>query len=545
MATITFSFKDLAKEGLDAATLEERVPQFGIEIEKINGDEVTFDITPNRPDLLDFTGFVRAFLNFTGQRQPRENTYVIDKAPALEVQVTAAVSDTRPFIAGIVVKDLDLTGSKLRYLINFTEKLCDTYGRRRRKFAVGLHNLDVISAPLTYDAARKKEFVPLGSAKKASFESIIKEHAKGIEYSNTLNGGAEGMYPYLVDSKNNIMGMIPIINSEFTRVTEQTKNLFVDVTGMSKNGIDQATRLLACSFIDAGAKVYPCTINYAKKKVTTPTLEYKDIKVKISEIQLSLGIFIDPDKIVGLANKLGHVSAKYAKLLLARVAPYRVDVLNEQDIIEDIAIAYGYSKIAPIPVVSISPGHPDEETEYAGRLALVMVGLGFNEAMNTYLTNEKLNFDSMTRAYEADKTVRISYSKTENISMLRTNILHELLQNLSISKKERMPQRLFEIGNVFSVINGKPKEDRDIAFVSEHSKANFSEIKSLAESVLSHMRIEDYEIAAAHDGAFIEGRCASIKVKGRSIGTFGEIHPNVLDMFGLEEPVVAAELELL
>jgi phenylalanyl-tRNA synthetase beta chain len=349
----------------------------------------------------------------------------------------------------------------------------------------------------------------------------------------------------LADAKNNIMGMIPIINSEFTRVTAQAKNLFIDITGTSKNGIDQACRLLACSLIDMGSEVHPCTVSYAAKKETGPILEYKDVKVKITEIQRSLGVPIDLDKVIGLANKLGHVAAKYNSLLLARVAPYRVDVMNEQDIVEDIAIAYGYDRIDPLPVLGAFQGVPDEAIEYANKLAMIMVGLGFTEAMNTYLTNERVNSGSMMHKYDADETVRVSYSKTENMTMLRTNILHELLQNLSESRSERMPLRLFEIGSIFSVKGGKAAEGRNMAFVSEHSKANFAEIKSFTESALRHMHIDSYTVEDARDNAFIEGRCASVKVKGRSIGHFGELHPKVLENFGLEEPTVAAELELL
>lgn len=108
-----------------------------------------------------------------------------------------------------------------------------------------------------------------------------------------------------------------------------------------------------------------------------------------------------------------------------------------------------------------------------------------------------------------------------------------------------MPLRLFEVGSVFSVKNGKAIEGKNMAFVSEHSKANFSEIKAVTESLLKHMNVDSYTLESTHDSAFIEGRCAAIKVKGRIIGNFGELHPKVLENFGLEEPTVAAELELV
>ena len=84
---------------------------------------------------------------------------------------------------------MDFTEDKLRYFINFTEKLCDTYGRRRRKFAIGLHNLDVINSPLVYDAARDKEFVPLGSNRKMSFEN---DHRRARERAWSTAAYSEG-----------------------------------------------------------------------------------------------------------------------------------------------------------------------------------------------------------------------------------------------------------------------------------------------------------------------------------------------------------------
>ena len=87
-------------------------------------------------------------------------------------------------------------------------------------------------------------------------------------------------------------------------------------------------------------------------------------------------------------------------------------------------------------------------------------------------------------------------------------------------------------------------ETRNIAVVSEHSRSNFSEIKGAVVELLKAIGPIKFELKEAKDRAFIEGRCASLVVGGRSIGVFGEIHPEVLSNFGLEEPVAAAELSL-
>lgn len=320
MATVTFEYKDLEKAGVDVKELERQLPRLGVDVEDVGAKEITVDIAPNRPDMLDFNGFVRAYSAFVGRGRARENRYRVDRKPAVEIQTTLAVASVRPLIAGVVAKGVDFTDDTLRYFINFTEKLCETHGRRRRKFAIGLHNFDAIHSPLVYDAARGKEFVPLGSNRKMSFEKIIAEHAKGMEYGRILEGSddEEKRYPYIADAKGSIMGMIPIINSELTRVTSKTRNLFVEVTGVSKNGVDQAARILACSFIDMGASVYPCVVKYSAREEVTPDMEYREIKVRTSDIERSLGVAVGQDKAVELTNRMGYVSAKYGRMLSQR-----------------------------------------------------------------------------------------------------------------------------------------------------------------------------------------------------------------------------------
>jgi phenylalanyl-tRNA synthetase beta chain len=544
VATIDYSVADLKGYGIDKDRLPKLVESLGMEVVSLDDGEAVLDITPNRPDLLDMVGFARSMSFFSGRSVPKENFYSINNQPIMEVEVGKAVKRIRPFIAAFAVKGIDLSGNRLKYLINFTEKFCDTYGRRRKKIAMGLHNLDVVKGPLRYDAVHDKSFVPLGSDKEKSFAEIIASDEKGMEYGSILaTNNPKELYPYFSDS-NNVLSMPPIINSELTRVKSSTKNLLVDITGPSLHAVTSTASLFACSFIDSGAEVYPCIVSYGNKKIVTPELTYKESRIKKLSVERTIGAVIEEGRMIGLLNRMGYIAAKYGNYILVYTPPYRLDVLNEQDITEDVAIAYGYENIAPLPVVGFSIGVAEDYREFFNSMSELMIGLGFSEAMNVYLTSEKLNFDSLTRSHEPDSFVGITYSKTEAATMLRTSVLPQLLQNLGQSVHERMPQRLFEIGSTFSVEKGKVKETQRLCFVSEHSKANFSEIRSVIEVMVKHLGLKKYLIKEHDDAAFIKGRCASIEVGGKMLGYFGEIAPQVLENFKLEEPVVAAELRM-
>ena len=541
MASVTFGLKELKAKGLDERKILEFMPKFGMEVESHGADEITVDITPNRPDLLDSVGMARQLRYFSGIAEPKEKGYKLSGSSGVRVEVGNGAASVRPFAACIAVKNANLSGTRLKDLINFTEKLAVTYGRKRRKMAIGLHNLGAVKGgKLTYDASRSGEFVPLDGKRMMTFEQIIKEHEKGMEYSDTVKTKGGTLSAFLKDEEK-ILAMIPIINSEATRVTESTSELLVFVDGTSKKTVNDTMKILACSFIDSGADVYSCAIKYKGLDETVPNLSAVEVRIRNSRIEKTIGARIDPDQMVSLANRMGYFGAKYGAYTLVYVPPYRADVLNEQDVIEDIAMAYGYDRIKPAPIPSSQPGMPDRSTERNHALYNMMVGLGFTEAMNMYLTNERTNFENMRRKYAKGEVMGLMNSKTESITMLRTSLLPCLLSDLRASTKERMPQKMFELGKVFSMEEGRINEQDRMALVSEHSKANFSEVRGVIGAIYDSTAAK-YEVAEHSDPAFIEGRCAKVVVNGKDVAVFGEVHPAVLSNFKIEEPVVAAEL---
>lgn len=542
MATIKFLISDLKPYGIEKPKLERIVASLGMEVEKIDDGEVTIDITANRPDLLDIAGFGRAASCFLGKKILKEGYYKIIDSPILQIKVSSSVKRIRPFIAAFVVKNVEMSSNRLKYLINFTEKFCDTYGRKRKKLAIGLHNFDNVKGSLLYSVGNES-IIPLGNSRSMSFENTLKETEKGREYGNIISS-FKGSYPYLKDSEK-VISLIPITNSEATKVTKNTKNLFIEVTGTSKSAVEQTAALMACSFIDEGVRVLPCTIIYNNTTVKTPELGYREMRIKPAEVDRALGTsLLDFNSIITLLGKMGHSAAKYGNNVIAYIAPYRLDVIDERDLIEDIAIAYGYDKITPLPIVGAEVGMYGELSEWIDRISIKMVGLGFSEAINNNLTNQKMNFANMGRKYEENSIVSIAQSKSESITMLRTSVVPSLLHNLAISTHESMPQKLFEIGKGFSLKKGKIIERNILAFVSEHPKANFSELKSVVEALLQTSVTDQIKLKEHNTPEFIDGRCALILIGTTQVGIIGEVTPQVLTNFKIDDPVVAAELDL-
>ena len=543
MTKVEFMLSDFRALGLAQEELESAIPGIGMEVEELSGKSIKIDVTPNRPELLNFDMMANALLMFTGKRKPDAEKYKAEDAQSPKVVVDESVTGIRPYISCMIARGLDLSGNRLRYLIDFSEKLSEGYGRHRSKLAMGIHNLDAINGNIEYLAGDGK-FIPLGSSEARSFTDILRDSQKGVAYSHTVSKG-NGKVPYLRDSEK-ILSMIPIINSEASKISHSTKNLFIDMTGTSSTAVSDAADIMACALIAGGATVQRILLDYSKdgKTETTPRLEAKSTRVGVHKAEKSLGFYLDSGKIAGLAERMGHIGYVYGRSLVIKSAPYRKDILGEQDIVEDIAMAYGFDRIEPLPVVSQSFGAIGKHTESYELASEIMVGMGYSEAMNNYLTSESTCFTKMCRKRDEKSSISVEYSKTENMSVLRDIVLPSLMEDLERSANEPMPQSLFEFGSVFSMHNGRAIEGTRLALVKEHSKANLSEAASCIKEFCLRFYGKAPDFKDSENEYFIKGRCADVVVDGKRIGAIGEVSPAVLRNFNLSDPVIAAELSI-
>lgn len=535
-------FNSLIKFRMSDEQLKVQISKLGLEVESMTKDELEIELSPARPDLLDPVGIARALRYF--MHKSDKFHYKLDgKTPEMTITVSNSVKGMRPFIAGMVVKGVKLDDLSLQQLMSFTDKFCDTFGRKRRKIAVGIHNLDSIeSEELSYTLAKDDRFIALNSKEQESFSNLLKTNRKGIDYGEAIEYGKSG-YPVLKDSKG-VLALIPIVNSERTKVTKSTKNLLVDVTGSSEYAIGKSIDMLAAMFIDMGAKVYPVITAYGSAKKVYPAMDSGYISVALEEIWKSLGVKFDYRAAISLANKMGYEAASVGKTIRFSIPEYRIDIINEQDIIEDIAIAYGYDYIQPVGLPSYNAGSLESATLRNRNIESIMVGMGFTQAMNSYLTNASVNYEKMGIEHPKGEAVTLANSVNSTISMVRTWLLPSLMGNLSKSQHESMPHRLFELDMAFSVnARKRVSEGYRIAAVISDPKANLNDVKAVLEELMYMNRV-NYSVSEFAHGSFIEGRCGKIKVDGRGVGFFGEVHPKILNSFSIDEPVSAFEINL-
>ncbi|VVB60392.1 Phenylalanine--tRNA ligase beta subunit [uncultured archaeon] len=541
MPTVTFDKKAVLKyigKAVPDEVLKDRISMIGTDLEKVDDKEIVVEIFPNRPDMLSEEGFSRAISAFMGIK-PGFKKYDVKKS-------CYATTNSNPlpywsYVVTAIVKGLDFNDEKIRQVIQLQEKLGVTLLRRRKKGGIGLYPLDKIKLPITFtsDAPEKIRYRPLEYPGVISGKEILEKHPTGREYAHICKGWEK--LPYFVDAAGTIMSMPPIVNShDVGKITEGTKDVFIEATGTDLNALKVALNIVVTALADMGGKIYSMEIIQGKEKFDTPDLIPSKMKLNRNYINKLLGLDISESDIKKLLAKMGLGFENNSAL----VPEYRVDILHPMDLVEDIAIAYGYENFkAEIPRVA-TIGEESRGAILKRKLAEVLVGIQFLECNTYHLSNEtdlieKMNAKKVTLV-KAANAVNIEYTA------MRNAILPVLMKILSENTRYEYPQRIFEAGTVFVEDTGAENgvlEKTTLAAVSAHLNADFSEIKAILDALFRAFDIK-YEVKEKENPTYISGRCAEIIVAGQSVGFIGEIHPQVLNNWQIEMPVAAFEIDV-
>ena len=128
-------FNSLLKLRISDEQLKDQISKLGLEIESMTKDEIEIELNASRPDLLDPVGIARA-LRYFMHKSDRFHYELNGNKPEMAINVSKSVKNVRPFIAGMVVKGIKLDDTSLQQLMSFTDKFCDTFGRKRKKIAI-------------------------------------------------------------------------------------------------------------------------------------------------------------------------------------------------------------------------------------------------------------------------------------------------------------------------------------------------------------------------------------------------------------------------
>lgn len=511
--------------------------KFGLDLESKAG-ELNFEVTSDRVDIVSKYSLASVFASQLGVSLRRHQHVKKEKSMAV------AEKTERGFVNAIHVKLDDRIGEDLAEIISMQERLDKNIGRNRKKAAIGFFDYNKISFPVVYGEREESRvnFVPLGYSSKKTYREIVGEVKQGKEYA-----GLYGKKPVVwSDSRGDILALLPVINSNGYSVNEDTRELFVDITGTDKETVNAVTKILIYNLQFLG-EVSQILVKYSSgARPSDFSLGVHRFYLNESAVESMLGVRIGIGKIKKMLSSLDYGIEPKGKDILVSPPFYRQDIMHQVDIIDDVMRVFGVEKIPAVLPHSYTDGEFLGSHYTSQNIREILAGFGYQEIDLNVLTNEKYQFGST--GIDARDYASLLPLKSGDVTMAGKNLFPELLRLISNNLHKKFPQRIFSLSNTVEKGTGDTifENRQKLSVVACEKEANVTDIlsiikKTLKDSFLMEKISLDYT-EGEYSNAFIKGRAYTIYADGKQIGVAGEVHPKVLNAFGIELPIALAEI---
>lgn len=580
-------------------------------------DEVIYkiDVPANRYDLLCIEGISRSLKVFLGDMDA-PSFKVLEASDEKSSSMTVIKSNTdtiRPYVVCAILRDVTFDEARYQSFIELQDQLHRNLCRNRTLVAIGTHDLDEVKGPFTYDARAPKDikFVPLTHTDEGrEFDGAsLMEHYETEVACKHLKPFVpiikdSPLYPVVLDSEGKVLSLPPIINGAKSRITLNTKNVFIECTATDLTKANIVLDTVVAMFSEYAAQpfsVEPVTVNYVdeSEKVVdsyvTPRMYTRKETASIKMVNSIIGIDVDPEPMATLCNKiqlgpariLPAVDEEEGLLLEVTVPPTRSDILHAVDIAEDIGIAYGYNNIVRKVPQTCTVGREQPLNQLGDLLREEIGRAGYVEVLTHGLCSRKDNFTALRRPV----TAAVSLSNPANVEyeVVRTSLLPGLLKCLQHNKSMSFTGgfKLFEVSDVVlpddkhvvaqSIVGAK--NARRVCATYSGPTSGFEVIHGLVDRIMTLCEVAaqaDYVASSGNayvqvhckdgwyytirelkcdasdvSGTYFPGRAAEIVLTSPKtgkepvvIGTFGILHPEVLGAFDILYPTSAVELDL-
>ncbi|MGD9381614.1 MAG: phenylalanine--tRNA ligase subunit beta [Candidatus Thorarchaeota archaeon] len=537
---------NLIGKKLSLKELEDALFLIKAEVEKVEGNIIEIEVNPDRQDMLSTEGIARAVRAFL-----RIETGLVKyptKKSGLDAIVKQGLTKIRPYLACSIIKGVETDDELIKEYMHLQEALTATHGRNRKKASIGLYVFDDIQFPLIYGPRKPEDiaFVPLGYEIEMNGPTILTDHEKGVDFGSIISGFKK--WPLLYDSKGEVLSLPPIINSnDLGRITTDTHNLFVEVTGTHLPTVNQALNIMTTSLAERNGRVESITVVYPDGTThETPDFSPEQMMISKDEINRLSGLDLDKTGIIDALGRTGYgAKQRKAGQIEVLIPSYRVDVLHPVDVIEDIAIGYGFDRIEPGMPQTMTTGKAKPVTGLKNKVRDLMVGAGYQEIMSYVMSSPELLNDKVLR----DRPLVVTANpKSREYSVLRNSLLPILLAFASQNQHAEYPQKIFEVGDVAvpdEMMETRIQQIPSVCGLVTDTTVNITDLANEIGFLLRNMGFDSrFAYKKREDSTFIKGRSADILLDDEPVGLFGEVNPKVLSNLELGTPVVAFEIYL-
>lgn len=529
--------------------------------------------------MLCFEGIVSNLNVFRGKTAPPKYRLVEPSSGKLEsITVKPEAEQVRPYVSGAILRNIKFDKSRYESFISLQDKLHQNLARNRTLVSIGTHDYDTIKGPFTYEALPPKDikFIPLNQTKEMDSAELMNFYENDKHLGRFLHIIRDSpVYPAIYDSNRVVCSLPPIINGDHSKITLDTTNVFIEITATDLTKLDIVTDIMVTMFsmyCSEPFTVEPVQINSDHNNQTriTPNLKPRVAEVEIDYLNSCTGLNESPENLCKLLSKMSYTSAPSSKdpnILEVAIPPTRADVLHQCDVMEDLAVCYGYNNLPrTAPSRSATVGAPLPVNKLSDIIRIEAAVAGWSEVMPLILCSHDENFAWLNRKDDGNTVVRLANPKTAEYQVVRSSLLPGLLKTIRENKGHSVPMKIFEVSDVVfkdETQERKARNERHFAAAWYGRTSGFEIVHGLLDRVLLMLRTsfltheeglsgksidfeikenpskpDGYWIEELDDATFFAGHAASVYLrlggKERRVGEFGILHPTVLEKFDLK-----------
>lgn len=556
--------------------------EFGIELdedttEECQGDErpqLKIEVPANRYDMLCIEGIAQALNEFLGHKKAAD--YKLNPStPEISLTIEKSTESIRPYAAGAILRNVEFDERRYNSFIALQDKLHTNLCRNRTLVAIGTHDFDTLTPPFTYRALSPKEikFIPLNQTKELDGEELMEFYEKDKNLGKYLHIIKDSpVYPVIFDSKDTVCSLPPIINSNHSKISLNTKNVFIEVTGTDRTKTEIVINQMIAMFsgyCKNEFEVEPIEIisEHNKENRVTPNITPKKFEAEIPYINSCLGLDLSGEEISKFLQKMSlqsKPSSSNKDILDVEVPITRSDILHQCDIMEDVGIAYGFNNLErtkPKGDSLVSAALPINKV--ADILRLASAQAGYAEVLPLTLCSHDENFRFLRTKDDNKTAVKLENPKTIEYQVVRTTLIPGILKTIKENRKHSLPIKVFECGDI--VLKNPELErgafnQRNWSAIYAGKTSGFEFVQGLLGKMMQTLRTKWLENPKEQTGrgywieqdnenpTFFPGRGAKIFFRPaegeepKHIGAIGVLHPEVLGHFDI--PYAASSVEI-
>lgn len=590
MPTVTVNrnalFKAIGQEFTDEE-FDNLCFEFGIELDDVTSEKQMFEdeqgksgehlsteivykieVGANRYDLLCLEGLALALKVFL-EKEKMPVFKPLNVLPENERQliVDNSTEEVRPIGLAAILRGINFTDDTLRGFMDLQDKLHNNICRGRKLVSMGTHDLDTVKGPFYYKALEKKDihFVPLNRTEEVDGDGMLKmlkDDPKVGKYLYLIE--KKNKFPVMMDSNNVIMSLPPIINSQHTKMTLNTHNVFLDITGLDLTKSEIVLNTLVAMFsiyCKDQFTVEQVKIVYTKDGTEKlyPNLEPRIFKADVNYLRTISGISdIVPEDILKYLRKM-ELDGKILndKEIEVSCPITRSDILHQCDIAEDLAISYGYNNVPKKITETNCAGKQQPYNKLTDLFRSEMAMSGYVEFITMALLSKKEMFTNLLKNEADEQTAKILYSSCKEFEYVRSSLIPCILKCVEANKAVPLPYKIFEISDVVIVDKNTEvgaRNRRKLCFAYTNSSSSMEIVQGMVDLLMKKIGLSfhndknidnSYTIKASNNPVFFNDRQAEIIIQnGINIGIYGIIHPQVLKNFNIKNPVTLCEIDI-